>query len=171
MICYGVCDTVTSIGFEPIVRSFGRVPVFTAGAILNFSVILTMFFWKPDPTTPHIFYAIAGTWGIADAIWQTQINGKRLVYFPFNALENLRVFVAALYGVLFHNDEEAAFSNYRLWESIGFITAYISTTQLCIAVKLYVLIAVLGFGMLGYFVSEIVNTRKNAREVNMKMQL
>ncbi len=26
-----------------------------------------------------------------------------------------RIFIEALYGVLFKNDKEAAFSNYRLW--------------------------------------------------------
>ena len=39
------------------------------------------------------------------------------------------IFFAALYGVLFENDEEAAFSNYRLWESAGFIIAFILQTQ------------------------------------------
>ena len=42
-----------------------------------------------------VVYLLAALWGTADAIWQTQIN--------------------ALYGVLFKSDEEAAFSNYRLW--------------------------------------------------------
>ncbi len=37
--------------------------------------------------------------------------------------------IPALYGVLFESDEEAAFSNYRLWESLGFIFAYILQTQ------------------------------------------
>ena len=34
-------------------------------------------------------------------------------------------FFAALYGVVFPNEEAAAFSNYRLWESLGFVVAYI----------------------------------------------
>jgi hypothetical protein len=32
--------------------------------------------WKPTPDNPVVFFIIAGIWGIADAIWQTQINGK-----------------------------------------------------------------------------------------------
>ena len=31
---------------------------------------------------------------------------------------------SALYGVLFPNKAEAAFSNYRLWESVGFVVAF-----------------------------------------------
>ena len=51
-------------------------------------------------------FVLGALWGVGDAIWQTQIN--------------------ALYGVLFANEEEAAFSNYRLWESLGFIIAFIT---------------------------------------------
>ena len=53
-----------------------------------------------------VVYVIAAFWGIADAIWQTQIN--------------------ALYGNIFVSDEEAAFSNYRLWESLGFLVAFVT---------------------------------------------
>ena len=35
--------------------------------------------------------------------------------------------LSAFYGVLFPNNEEAAFSNYRLWESVGFIIAFAYT--------------------------------------------
>ena len=60
-----------------------------------------------------------------------------------------------MYGVLFVNDEEAAFSNYRLWESMGFILAFILQTQVCIYVKLWVLLGVLAAGMVGYVYIEI----------------
>ena len=64
------------------------------------------------------------------------------------------LYFIALYGVLFANDEEAAFSNYRLWESTGFIIAFILQTQVCILTKLYVLLAVIIAGMCGYFIIE-----------------
>ncbi len=70
-------------------------------------------------------------------------------------------FFPALYGVLFESEEEAAFSNYRLWESLGFIFAYILQTQVCIYSKLWVILFVLLSGMLGYLVIE-------AREFKMK---
>ena len=61
--------------------------------------------------------------------------------------------------MLFANDEEAAFSNYRLWESAGFILAFILQTQVCILSKLYVLIGVITAGMIGYFLIEISQRR------------
>ena len=62
--------------------------------------------------------------------------------------------------MLFEKDEEAAFSNYRLWESFGFIFAYVLQTNVCIYVKLWVLVVVLGLGMAGYLVIEFMEFKK-----------
>ena len=37
--------------------------------------------------------------------------------------------ISALYGVIFKSNAEAAFSNYRLWESLGFLIAYLLQTK------------------------------------------
>ena len=68
-----------------------------------------------------------------------------------------------MYGVLFENDEEAAFSNYRLWESAGFILAFILQNQICIFAKLCVVLVVLGLGMTGYLIIEANEWAKNKR--------
>ena len=61
----------------------------------------------------------------------------------------------ALYGVLFTGEESTGgFSNYRLWESVGFIVAYILQTQVCILTKIWVLVIMLGLGMTGYLTVE-----------------
>ena len=80
-------------------------------------------------------YVLAALWGTADAIWQTQIN--------------------ALYGVLFANEEEAAFSNYRLWESLGFLLAFITQAMgVCVFPKLILAIFFLAAGMTGFAILE-----------------
>ena len=61
---------------------------------------------------------------------------------------------AAFYGTLFMNEEEAAFSNYRLWESFGFVIAYILSWNFKNYTKLIILSVVLGIGMIGYFIIE-----------------
>lgn len=76
MICFGVCDAIFSLAFGELIKIVGRVPIFTLGAAINISLIATMFAWKPTPAEPAVFFVIAGMWGIADAVWQTQINGK-----------------------------------------------------------------------------------------------
>jgi hypothetical protein len=60
-----------------------------------------------------------------------------------------------LYGVLFVGPESAGgFSNYRLWESFGFIIAYILQTQVCINAKLWFLVITLLVGLAGYLTVE-----------------
>ena len=51
-------------------------------------------------------------------------------------------------------NSEAAFSNYRLWESLGFVIAFAYSSYLCTRIKLGVLTAMLLLGMLGYIYIE-----------------
>lgn len=62
-----------------------------------------------------------------------------------------------MYGVFFHDNQEAAFSNYRLWESVGFVLAFAYSKYLCIYVKLIILLVVLIISLIGYFMAEYVN--------------
>lgn len=71
---------------------------------------------------------------------------------------------SGLYGTLFRRNKEAAFSNYRLWESLGFVVAYAYSTKLCANMKCYVLLVVLVFGVIGYIIVE-VNHNKNVKEL------
>ncbi|XP_063607086.1 protein unc-93 homolog A-like [Penaeus indicus] len=134
IICYGVCDMVCSLGFTPLVRRFGRVPVFSLGAAVNVGVIITLRYWTPRPDDFVLFFVLAGLWGVADAVWQTQINGIPAA-------------------------SEASFSNYRLWESLGFVIAYASSTVLCVDSKVTVLLVFLLLGIVGYYVIEVVERR------------
>lgn len=61
---------------------------------------------------------------------------------------------AALYGVLFAREKEAAFANYRMWESLGFVIAFAYSTFLCLEYKLYILLAVLVATVITYPIVE-----------------
>lgn len=74
------------------------------------------------------------------------------------------VVVAGLYGTLFRRNKEAAFSNYRLWESAGFVVAYAYSNHLCARMKLYVMFVVLCIGMVGYIIVEILHKKKKQRQ-------
>jgi len=67
---------------------------------------------------------------------------------------------SALYAALFGSESEAAFSNYRLWESVGFVVAFAYSFYLCAAVKLYILTSLLLLGMLGYLAAEYIHRRE-----------
>ena len=77
------------------------------------------------------------------------------------------MFITAFYGVIFPAEEEAAFSNYRLWESIGFIIAYAYSTSICVDAKLYVLIGVLAAGMAGYLIIEVREHRQSKNGITL----
>lgn len=147
LIAYGACDALASAGFGFVIKKIGRIPVFILGALINVSVIITMFSWAPTSSSVEVVYVLAALWGVADAIWQTQIN--------------------ALYGVLFASDEEAAFSNYRLWESFGFLLAFITQASgVCVFPKLIITVVVLSVAMAGYLMLEMLE-RSEARSTNI----
>lgn len=62
--------------------------------------------------------------------------------------------LAALYGVLFPREKEAAFANYRMWESLGFVIAFAYSTFLCLEYKLYILLVILVLTIITYPIVE-----------------
>lgn len=140
MICFGVVNAICSILFGSIMKYIGRIPIIIVGCITHGVLIIVLLFWRPSPDSPIIFFVISGLYGVGDAVWQTQING--------------------IYGALFRRNKEAAFSNYRLWESVGFVIAYAYSITLCARMKLYILFSVLILGILGWVIVEIRHTRK-----------
>ncbi len=68
---------------------------------------------------------------------------------------------------MFAEKSEAAFSNYRMWESIGFILAFGYSASLCTESKLIIVTMVtccLLLGMCGYFIVEAMERKKNTRQ-------
>ena len=139
-IVYGVVDSICSFSFGFIIKRVGRVPFFVAAAALNYAAIIAFYQWLPRPDEAYGFFLVAAAWGAADAVWQTQIN--------------------ALYGVIFPDTAEAAFSNYRLWESLGYAIAFVTAELLCLSHKVDILIGVLTVGMVGYLIIELMERRR-----------
>ena len=79
LICHGAVDAICSICSSPIIKRVGRIPLFTFGAILNVAMLILLLYWRPSPDEIYLCFIIAAIWGMADAIWQTQINGR---FFP-----------------------------------------------------------------------------------------
>lgn len=72
--------------------------------------------------------------------------------------------MAALSGILFPGEEEAAYSNFRLWESTGSAITYVYNPYLCTNVKLYLLLGLLLIGVSGYTVIEVKEHRARLKE-------
>ncbi|XP_061668334.1 protein unc-93 homolog A isoform X1 [Syngnathoides biaculeatus] len=123
MMCFGASNSLCSFLFGRLARYTGRAALFFLAAVANLSCIVALLYWRPHPQELGVFFVFPALWGMADAIWQTQTN--------------------ALYGILFPDEKEAAFANYRMWESLGFVIAFAYSTFLCLEYKLYILLAVL----------------------------
>ncbi|GFR83896.1 protein unc-93 homolog A-like [Elysia marginata] len=139
MICYGVVDAICSLLFGRLVQYIGHIPFFVLAFITHGALQVVFLLWTPTKGQEVLFYVFAGLWGMGDAVIQTQVN--------------------ALYGNIFSNKAEAAFANYRLWESVGFMVTYAYNDYLCTYTKLYIAMASLGLSVVCYFAVEIVTWR------------
>jgi hypothetical protein len=75
--------------------------------------------------------------------------------------------MAGLHGVVFHDNVEAAFSVYKVWESLGFIVAYLVNPLLCVLVKLYGMMGILTVGITGYALMEALEImRRRGKQPN-----
>ncbi|XP_031437071.1 protein unc-93 homolog A-like [Clupea harengus] len=134
MICFGAVNSLCSFAFGRLARYTGRIPLFCLAAVTNLSCIIALLLWRPHPDQLPVFFVFPALWGMADAVWQTQTN--------------------ALYGILFADHKEAAFANYRMWESLGFVIAFAYSTFICLSIKLYILLAMLILTMITYLMVE-----------------
>lgn len=76
MICFGVVNAGCSLLFGSLMKFVGRQPLMALGAIVHASLVVVLLMWKPHPENPYVFYSVSGLWGVGDAVWQTQVNGK-----------------------------------------------------------------------------------------------
>ncbi|GIY23561.1 UNC93-like protein [Caerostris darwini] len=134
-ICFGVVNAVMSFFAGRLVKYVSTLTIVFVAAAGNLCVCVVLYLWEPSGDRPLVFFVLAGVWGLSDAVWQTQLN--------------------SFYGALFRSEEEAAYSNYRLWESVGFAMAFGYSTFLCVVSKLSILILFLFVGIVGYTAVEI----------------
>lgn len=71
--------------------------------------------------------------------------------------------ISALYGFLFKDNLEPAFSNYRLFEAIGFLIAFAWSNFLKTYIKLYICLGILTIGMGMYGIVEILERTKKKK--------
>ena len=70
----------------------------------------------------------------------------------------------ALFGILFKDDQEPAFSNLRLWQSVGFMISFAYSNFLCVWIKIIILWGILGVSMVGYLIVEMLVRRQRIDE-------
>lgn len=134
-ICFGVCGALMAIVVGPLVKCISQMSVIVLAAIINVITCALLFVWQPSPEAPVEYFAFAGVWGMTDAIWWSQ--------------------VAALYGLMFPNDREAAFSNFFFWSFLGYFLSYSYANYFTVAVKINIMLVFLIVGITLYVVGQV----------------
>ncbi|CAK1580490.1 unnamed protein product [Parnassius mnemosyne] len=152
MMTYGVADAIGCVVSGYLAKVTGRLPLLCTAAVIQTGLFVAILIWKPHHNEAYALYSIAVLWGLCDALWVVQIN--------------------SYYGVLFPGREEAAFANFRLWESVGYIVAYLISPHLRTSTKTYVLIVLMIIGVSLYFVVEYRDrkAKKKLEEKNQELQ-
>ncbi|XP_053316258.1 protein unc-93 homolog A-like [Spea bombifrons] len=145
IISFGVPNAICAAVFGKLAEYTGRISLFILGAVIHIGCIIALLLWRPHADQIALFFVFSGVWGVADAVWQTQIS--------------------SLYGVLFEKNKEAAFANFSLWESVGFVIAFGYSSFLCVYMKLYILLCVVVLGIIMYAVVEYMEYVKTSAPV------
>ncbi len=76
MICYGLVTAISSASYGYLIKLIGRLPIFIFGGAINIAVLIALLlFWRPDPSSPEVFFIVIGLWGLANGVWSSPING------------------------------------------------------------------------------------------------
>lgn len=140
-IFFGAVNSLACFVTGRISKYAPRICILLTAAMGNAVACIIMFLWDPDRNNAVYFFIIIGLWAVSDAIWQTVVS--------------------SMYGILFREDEEAAFGNLRLWEAVGFFIPYFFNTLLCMSSKLYLVIALLALGISGGIAVELKTSLGN----------
>ncbi|KAM9316721.1 protein unc-93 homolog A-like [Gastrophryne carolinensis] len=146
IMIYGATASVFSYVFGKLCQYIRRICFFILATAFNISTVVILLIWEPQHYQLGVFFVISGLWGTGDAVWQALLNG--------------------FYGILFEDDQEAAFSNYLLWKSLGYVLSFGYSSFLGAYVKLYILLATLLFGMMLYVIVEYKEFRKTRVQVH-----
>ncbi|XP_035681661.1 protein unc-93 homolog A-like [Branchiostoma floridae] len=142
LLCYRVTSSVFSLLSGHVNRYVGTRSLLIAAAVAMVALLGYMLWWQPVESAVASIYLVAGGWGATLAVWQTQLD--------------------ALIGVLFLNNKEAAFAGMKMTHALGSAMTFAYSSAVCTGVKLFILLAVLAAGLVGYGVLEW-KTRKEAR--------
>ncbi|CAG5045202.1 unnamed protein product [Parnassius apollo] len=151
MMTYGAADAIGCVVSGYLAKVTGRLPLLCTAALIQTGLFVAILIWRPHHNEAYALYSLAVLWGLCDALWVVQIK--------------------SFYGVLFLGREEAAFSNFVLWESVGYIVAYIISPHLRASTKTYLLIALLIIGVSLYFVVEYRNRKARKKLEEKKKEL
>ncbi|XP_078611884.1 protein unc-93 homolog A-like [Branchiostoma floridae x Branchiostoma japonicum] len=140
MICYSLASTVSSPLIGHLNKYVGARSLILAAVVANAVLLIYMLLWQPDEDSLATILAVSGGWGVVRALWRIQLF--------------------AVLGTVFPSNHEAVFANAKMAGSIGKMLVFAYSSALCMDVKLYICMAVLALGTVGYGVFECKTRNK-----------
>ncbi|KAL8607591.1 hypothetical protein ACOMHN_003510 [Nucella lapillus] len=111
-------------------------------ACINIGVLVMMRLWQPHPDSVLPLFVITAMLGLTDGIWNVNANG--------------------LCGSMFPEHYEEAFTGLRIAQGLGGAVSMAYAPALCMAVKIYIMMACAALVCLGYLGADVL-IRREAR--------
>eukprot|EP00298_Acanthocystis_sp_HF-20_P014995 c20988_g2_i2.p1 GENE.c20988_g2_i2~~c20988_g2_i2.p1 ORF type:complete len:465 (+),score=204.58 c20988_g2_i2:44-1396(+) len=130
----GGMNAVSSLILGKVSDSLGRPKVCLLGFLCNSGCVIYLLVCDVASDAYAVIFILAFFWAVGDAVWNTIIS--------------------AMLGACFEKDDvQAAFSNFKMWQSIGVAAAFFYSDYLDLTVKLWLVLGFLVAGIVLYFVN------------------
>ncbi|PVD38562.1 hypothetical protein C0Q70_01178 [Pomacea canaliculata] len=139
MVCYGAMCSVSSYVNQALATRVRRSCFITIACALNASMLIFLRVWQPHPDTYVPLFIVTGLWGFADGIWNVQTN--------------------CLMASMFADHYEDAFTGFRVGQGLGGALVMSYSQFLCMAVKIYMMLAAVVVVFAGYVGAEVLIRR------------
>ncbi|XP_035698228.1 protein unc-93 homolog A-like [Branchiostoma floridae] len=146
MICCSLSSTVFSPLIGHLTAYAGARSLILAAVVANAVLLIYMLLWQPDEDSLGMILAVSGGWAVVRTVWRIQLF--------------------AVLGTMFPSNQEAVFANAKMAGSIGSMLVFAYSAALCMDVKLYIYMAVLALGTVGFGVFECKTRNKKNQKAD-----
>ncbi|XP_065180775.1 protein unc-93 homolog A-like [Sycon ciliatum] len=96
--CMGAANLCTTMVLPSVMKHVNRAVLVMGATVVQSSILAFLIFWHRTRSAP-LLYSLAVAWGAADATWN--------------------ISTCVMIGIAFPRDQEAASSNFRVWQGLG----------------------------------------------------
>ncbi|XP_064613306.1 protein unc-93 homolog A-like [Liolophura sinensis] len=140
MICWGVASAGSSFLSGILARCFGRCFLCVSSLVMGLGLQMYFLFWRLTGSRVIVYFAVSATWGVADGLLQTQLS--------------------SLLGLVFKENHNPAFANFRMLSYFGYAVTYAATAVMCQATEIYITSGIICLSIVSYIFLEIFLRRR-----------
>ncbi|KAK7113718.1 protein unc-93 homolog A-like isoform X2 [Littorina saxatilis] len=146
MTAFGALTAAQAVGLNYAAKFLGRRILFTAAALADLSVNISMLLWDPAGTSVGKLFILPCIAGFAEGIFQAQFN--------------------SLVAMVFPEQMTAAFATYHTSKATAFTLTFVLARFLCLYQRLYVSLTLSSLGLIGYGIVELM-LRLNSQTLSL----